>query len=172
MTVEDLLLRYLAAFGPSTVRDMQSWSGLTRLRDVVDSMKRKLSRLSGPDGAELFDVPGAPLPESDELVPVRFLPEFDNILLAHHDRSRIIREEFRRHVYSVNGLLPSTVLVDGFVRGRWRILREKNESILSIERFDRWSPDEIAAVKEEGAGLLRFAATNADAKIRIAAVAS
>lgn len=164
MSIEDLVRRYLAAFGPATVRDFQAWSGLTRMRETFDAMTSDLVRLQSDDGQELFDLPTAPRPRGDDAVPVRFLPEFDNALLSHFDRSRIIDDDFKKHVYTINGQIPGTVLVDGFVRGRWRIEREKTKATLRIERFDRWTSDEKESVTEEGELLLGFAA--AESRIR------
>jgi hypothetical protein len=171
MSIEDLVRRYLAAFGPASIRDFQAWSGLTRMRETFDAMGSDLVRLQLEDGQELFDLPGAPRPGGDVEVPVRFLPEFDNALLSHFDRSRIIADDFRKHVYTINGQIPGTVLVDGFVRGRWRIEREKKRATLRIERFDRWTPDEKEAVTDEGGKLLEFAAAESTSRrVTIAAV--
>lgn len=160
MTVEELVKRYLAAFGPASVRDFQAWSGLTRMSDTLEAMSAGLVRFRSEDGVELFDLPDAPRPRGDVAAPVRFLPEWDNALLSHSDRSRIIADEFRKNVYTINGQIPGTVLVDGFVRGRWRIERDKNKSTLRIERFNRWSSAEKESVTEEGRQLLDFAASD------------
>jgi hypothetical protein len=162
--VEDLIRRYLAAFGPASVRDFQAWSGLTRMRDTLDGMSSTLVRFQSEDGVDLFDLPNAPRPRGDLEVPVRFLPEFDNALLSHHDRSRIIADEFKKLVYVINGVIPGTVLVDGFVRGKWHIEREKKKATLRIERFDRWTVDEKSAVSDEGKLLLGFAARESNSR--------
>jgi hypothetical protein len=170
MSIEELIRRYLAAFGPASIRDFQAWSGLTRMRETFDAMGADLVSFRSEDGPELFDLPNAPRPSGDVEVPVRFLPEFDNALLSHFDRSRIIADDFKRHVYTINGQIPGTVLVDGFVRGRWRIEREKTKATLRIERFDRWTLDEKESVKEEGQRLLEFAAAESPAR-RVAVTA-
>lgn len=164
MTVEELVKRYLAAFGPASVRDFQAWSGLTRMSDTLEAMSAGLMRFRSEDGVELLDLPDAPRPRGDTAAPVRFLPEWDNALLSHIDRSRIIADDFRKHVYTINGQIPGTVLVDGFVRGRWRIERDKSKATLRIERFDRWSPTEKESVTEEGRQLLDFAASNSKSR--------
>jgi hypothetical protein len=106
-------------------------------------------------GRELLDVPDGPLPDPDTPTPPRFLPEFDNSLLAHVDRTRIVADEHR--IVSLNG----SVLVGGYVRGTWKIAREAGEATLVVEVFDRLSGEEAATVTEEGGRLLAFAAPDA-----------
>jgi hypothetical protein len=162
--IDRLVLRYLTAFGPSTVRDIESWSGLTRLRESVERLRQKLRVFHNEAGKELFDLPRAPRPDPDTPVPPRFLPEFDNALLAHDDRSRIIAKDRRGVIIAGH----RTLLVDGFARGTWRITRkhpvtkrETETATLVIDPFESLSKKDATAVTAEGRALLAFAASDA-----------
>ncbi|GAA3202607.1 winged helix DNA-binding domain-containing protein [Nonomuraea roseoviolacea] len=152
----ELLLRYLAAFGPATVGDAQAWSGLTRLRAVADELRPRLAVFRDEEGAELLDLPHAPRPDPDTPAPVRFLAPLDNVLLGHADRRRLMGAEARRHV----GVYPA-LLVDGFVRGLWEIRRAKGAATLTVRLFAPLTGAEEATVAEEGERLLHFAAAGA-----------
>ena len=124
--------RYLAAFGPATVGDMQAWSGVTGMRAIVEAIRDELVIYRNEQGQELFDLPGAPLPNPETAAPVRFLPGFDNVLLSHKDRTRIISEDRRRAIGSNNGMFQSTYLVDGFVAGTWLIETTKDRATVIL----------------------------------------
>ncbi|GED09627.1 winged helix DNA-binding domain-containing protein [Cellulosimicrobium cellulans] len=114
-----LVRRYLAAFGPASVVDAQRWAGLTRLKAAFDVLRPELVTFTGPDGKELFDLPGAPRPPGDAPVPVIMAGDFDNLVLSHDDRTRILGDVPVKSVVSINGQVAATVLVDGRVAGAW-----------------------------------------------------
>ncbi|MGH3880761.1 MAG: winged helix DNA-binding domain-containing protein [Actinophytocola sp.] len=160
-----LVLRYLGAFGPATVADIQTWSGLTRLREVVDPLRSRLRVFADESGRELIDLPDAPRPPADLPVPVRFLPEFDNLLLSHADRSRVMSEEFRKRLFGVkNGVFPGTFLVDGFLRGEWRVSKARKAATLTITPWGKVSKKDTAALVREGRRMLEFAAPDAESR--------
>ena len=118
-SIDQLVLRYLGAFGPASVLDAQEWSGLTRLKDVFERLRPSLLTFRNETGRELFDLPDAPRPDPDTPAPIRFLPQYDNVLLGHADRSRIIPEAVRGVTWPVVWVGP--FLVDGLVSGTWRV---------------------------------------------------
>jgi hypothetical protein len=149
-----VVLRYLEAFGPSSVSDVQAWSGLAAMREVLERLRPQLRTFRDERGRELFDVPSAPLPDPDTPAPVRFLAEFDNATLGHADRSRIIPEEHRARVVTSRDW--RLVLVDGFVRAMWTTKRDAGRTVLEIEPFERVSKTARDELVTEGTKLLRF----------------
>ena len=155
---EEMVVRYLGAFGPATVKDVQTWSGLTRLGEVVERLRPRLDTFRDENGRELFDLPEAPRPDPKTPAPPRFLPEFDNLILSHADRARVIADDYRRALASRNGMVPATFLVDGFVRGTWKTERTRGKATLAIEPFESLAKKDRDALAEEGERLLRFVA--------------
>jgi len=168
LSLAGLVRRYLAAFGPATVRDVQAWSGLTGLRGVLEELRPSLITFRTEAGAELFDLPDAPRPPGDVPVPVRLVAEFDNLVLSHADRTRIVSEDNRGRLYSVNGIFPGTVLVDGFVAGRWRLTAGRGPVTLTIEVWDPVAKTGRLALAAEAERLLAFAAPGGAHDIRFA----
>src|SRR5919199_1904252 len=168
-SLDEVVMRYLGAFGPATVKDLQTWSGLTRLGEVTDRLRPRLRTFRDEYGKELFDLPDAPRPDPDTPSPPRFLPEFDNLILSHADRSRIIANDHRKVIASRNGMVPATVLVDGVVRGTWKTTRTRGHVMLVIELFERLARKERDALAAEGERLIRFVGEGAEAfEVRLA----
>ncbi|WP_406365054.1 winged helix DNA-binding domain-containing protein [Streptomyces sp. NBC_00645] len=143
------VLRYLAAFGPASVKDMQTWAGLTRLREVFERLRSVLVTFRDENGAELFDLPDASRPDADTPAPPRFLPEFDNLLLSHADRSRVVPADLKGRTWQGNQAY-STLLVDGFLSGLWRL----EEGALVVEPFGRLTKTQRDEVTAEGERML------------------
>jgi hypothetical protein len=152
-----LLLRYLAAFGPASLRDAQAWSGIA-FREVASRIRPKLRVFKDDRGRELFDLPDAPRPDPDEPAPPRFLPEFDNVLLSFDVRSRMVSDLHRPVLFSRNGIIAPTLLVDGFVRGTGAIARSSKGATLTITLFERLAKRDRVVVEEEAYRLLAFTA--------------
>ncbi|MER5297644.1 winged helix DNA-binding domain-containing protein [Streptomyces pharetrae] len=145
-SADSAVLRYLAAFGPASVRDMQTWAGLTRMRPVFERLRPRLVTFRDPNGVELFDLPDAPRPDPDTPAPPRLLPEFDNLLLSHADRTRVIPAAQRGRTWQVN-TFSRPFLVDGFLAGVWWLY----DDALVIEPFTEAAEaarDEVAAEAE------------------------
>lgn len=164
--VEDLVLRCIGALGPMSVMDVQAWSGLTRLREVVERLGRRLRPLRGPDGAELYDLPRAPRPDPDTPAPARYLPEYDNLLLSHADRRRVNPAQRQIPLFPGNGSQRGTFLLDGQHSGHWRI-RTTDHSVLELEPFARLSRADRDALTAEGLALLAFAAPGDRPDVRV-----
>ncbi len=161
-----LIRRYLAAFGPASARDFQTWSGFAA-REAFEELRPKLRVFADETGRELFDLPDAPLPGGETPAPVRFLPEYDNLLLAHTDRSRVIAEAFRPKVFLPGLRVAATVLLDGFVRGTWKVARAKLLATLTISPLAPLTRKDRDAILAEAEPLVRFLEPEAD-KISIA----
>jgi hypothetical protein len=158
IAAQELVLRYLAAFGPASVADMRAWSGLA-MRPAFEELRHRLATFRDERGIELFDLPKSPRPAAETAVPVRFLPDYDNILLAHADRTRILAPGQHLGLFSSNGVMKGSVLVDGFVRAGWKPIKEKPGTALVITPFD--DPirrQDQAPIEEEGVRLLAFLA--------------
>jgi DNA glycosylase AlkZ-like len=155
---EAFVLSYLAAFGPASVADMQRWSGLKGLRPVVDGLRERLEAFTRAGGRqELFDLPGAPRPGEDAVAPPRFLADFDSLVLAHDDRTRLIADEHRPKIASKNLRIPAMVLWDGFAAGTWRLERSRGVATLTVAPFAKLPRGAAKALEPEALALLAFA---------------
>ncbi|MER6299046.1 winged helix DNA-binding domain-containing protein [Kitasatospora sp. NPDC001539] len=177
---DDLVLRYLAAFGPAGAADLRKWSGLAGLAPALRRLAPGLLTFRDEQGRLLYDLPDAPRPDPDAPAPVRLVAPFDNLLLSHADRSRVLPEEYRGRVMSQNGLVLGTLLVDGTVAGTWRLTGEREvvlRPFVRLARADREAAEAearrvLAFAAESGAanGTAVGAAEGGDAVVRFEAV--
>jgi hypothetical protein len=169
-SVEAVVLRYLAAFGPASAADAQTWSGLQRLAPVLDGLRPQLVVFKGETGRrELFDLPDAPRPGEDAPAPARLLPEFDNLVLAHADRTRLLADEYRGALVTKNLRVRASFLWDGMVAGTWEIERKRAAATLVMTPFQALPARALEALTAEAEALLRFSDEDATAlAVRVA----
>src|SRR2546423_9232857 len=153
-----LVFRYLAAFGPATVSDARTWSGLSALSEVFERLRPRLRTFRDDSGRELFDVPDGHLPDPATPAPPRFLPVYDNVVLSHADRTRIVDSRDRKRTGYMEGVNFGSVLIDGFLGATWSLKRGPNAATLRITHLDRLGKRDRIAVEAEGARLLSFLA--------------
>jgi hypothetical protein len=162
-SLDGLVLRYLAAFGPASVADAQAWSGLTRLAEVFDRLELR-TFTDAESGRTLYDLPGVALPDPDLPVPTRYLPEYDNLLLSHADRNRWLDETQRAELLVREVLTRGSVLFDGRVAATWKLVKQgKKSAVLEVEPIVRLTARARSSVEAEGYRLLGFAAGSAAA---------
>jgi hypothetical protein len=168
LTIDDLVVRYLAAFGPASTADVQTWSGLSRLGEVIERLG--LIRVKSEGGQTLYDIPDAPRPDPDTPAPVRLVAPFDNILLSHADRTRVISDAHRKRLFSgKNGVFPGTVLVDGFVAGTWELVGKGEATSMRVRPYVALRGGVLDAVISEGNRLLERAFEVTDPAVAITA---
>jgi hypothetical protein len=149
----EAILRYLRAFGPAAPKDVRAWCYKTGLRDAIDRLRPQLREFRDENGTELLDVEDGLFPDPETPAPARFLPEYDNALLSHADRSRVIAPGQASRLW-----WKGTVLVDGFVAGTWKLEREKGSVTVAVAPWGRWAKKLREEVAAEGEGLAAFAA--------------
>lgn len=164
--IEDVILRFLEAYGPASVRDVQTWCGLTRLGEVADRLGNALRRYRTESGVVLLDVPDAVLPDPDTPAPPRFLPEYDNGLLAYADRSRVVAEADHVPMLGGPGGHVGTLLADGFVSATWAVRRTGSRAVVDIRPSMPIPVAHDADIQAEAARLLQFLAPGADHDVR------
>jgi hypothetical protein len=173
-TIDEVVLRYFAAFGPATVSDVRQWCGVTKLKEVVERLRPQLVSFRDAGGKELFDLPDAPRPDPGTPAPPRFFPEYDNVFISHADRSRMAPEEFRGKMSAAwlatenrnlaTGPQPpqnlplswSMFSVDGFLSGTWKAQLHHGRPTLMVQPMVRISDDEAEGLAAEGRRLLAF----------------
>ncbi|MEV6906666.1 winged helix DNA-binding domain-containing protein [Amycolatopsis sp. NPDC051071] len=154
--------RYLAAFGPATVQDVQAWAGITKLGEVAERLRPELRTFRDENGRELFDLEDAPRPDPDTPAPARLLGPFDQTVLSYADRTRVISDEYRKVVITQNGLVKGTILIDGSVKGFWDIKVMKKAATLSITPFERVPKRDLDALESSAHRLLAWAHPKAE----------
>jgi hypothetical protein len=164
----ELVKRYLAAFGPATPADAQTWSGLPGLKETFEAVRSELVTFRDERGRELFDLPKAPRPGGDAAAPVRFLPDYDNLVLGHDDRSRLIDDAHRPAVITRNLQIPPTFLVDGRVAGTWKIERKRKLATLTLTPFAALAARVRGELEAEGELLLAFVEPDAEREVVVA----
>ncbi|MEV6647565.1 winged helix DNA-binding domain-containing protein [Amycolatopsis sp. NPDC051371] len=158
----DLIARYLRAFGPASVADVQAWAGITRLGEVASSMD--LRRYRDQDGRELLDLPELSVPDEDVPAPPRLLGPFDQMILSYADRTRVISDDYRKRVITQNGLVKGTLLVDGQVRGLWEITKTKKAAIVELSPFEKLPKRDLTALESAAGRLLDWAEPAAETR--------
>ncbi|MEO3828388.1 winged helix DNA-binding domain-containing protein [Actinomadura sp. B10D3] len=166
--VEELMLRYLAAYGPGSAADAQAWSGLQSAGEALERLRPRLRVFADDKGRELFDLPDAPRPAEDVPAPARFLPEFDSLVLAHADRRRIIADEHRPMLTTKNLRVRAVFLWDGSARGIWETEYKRKVATLRMRPFEALPQTALDELTAEGEGLLRF--LEPDAKDTVVAI--
>jgi hypothetical protein len=153
---EALVRRHLGAFGPASTADVQAWSGLKGLGKVLDELRPELVVFRDARGRELFDLPDAPRPDEDVAAPARLLPEFDSLLLAHADRSRIVADEHRSALVTKNLRVRASFLWDGVIQGTWTVERARKAATVVLAPFAPLPKRAVASLGEEASQMLRF----------------
>ncbi|HEY3465492.1 MAG TPA: winged helix DNA-binding domain-containing protein [Amycolatopsis sp.] len=157
-----LIARYLRAFGPATVADVQAWAGITRLGEVAASMD--LRRYRDPDGRELIDLPELTIPDEDVPAPPGLLGPFDQMILSYADRTRVISDEYRKRVITQNGLVKGTLLAGGTVRGFWELRKDRKAAVVELSPFEKLPKKDLAALESAAGQLLKWAEPGAETR--------
>lgn len=157
--IKDLIRLYLRGFGPSSIKGIQAWARMTRLRPIVEAMEAdwELGKIEGPDGEELFDIEGMALADETVDAPARLLAPFDNIVLAQAaDRRRVVDAEIFKKLLTPNGRSPGFVLVDGRVAGIWNPRKDGKSTTVDIDYFGKVAARDQRAVEAERENLTEF----------------
>jgi hypothetical protein len=163
VALERLVRRCIAAFGPVSLGDIAKFAGQVtpRIRPALAALTPELRLFKDEAGRTLYDLPAGPRPRPETRAPVRFLPRYDEMLIAYQERERIVSSRFRSALYAKNGIIEASVLVDGMVAATWAIARSKDEAVLEIHPLTRIAANDRAEATAEGERLVRFAAPEA-----------
>ena len=159
---DELVMRYLAAFGPASPRDAQAWCGLTGMPLVFERLRPRLREFRDQKGRVLFDITDANYPDEDEPAPVRFLPDYDNVCLGHADRTRIVSDADRKRA----GIGTAVLLVHGFAQATWKLERKGEAATMLVDEFEPFSKLEQAEIEAEANELMAFLAPDASHDVR------
>ena len=155
--VPALVRRYLAAAGPAAAADVGAWSGLPGPTTLLKGMEGELVTYRGEGKTLLYDVPGGLLPDPETPAPPRLLPAFDNLLLSHKDRTRVVTDEHRARLYQKGNLrILASILVDGEAVGTWRIHTARRVTTLTLLPFIPITKPDRVALTGEAEALARF----------------
>jgi hypothetical protein len=151
----DLVRRYLAAYGPATIQDMQTWCRLTKLSAEFRALDSELVSFEDEDGRVLYDLPDAPRPSADTPAPIRFLPLYDNAYLGFDNRRRMLMDIDLKRLNMFANFKPA-VLIDGVIAGGWVVSRKKDAARLEIEPYHKLNRKQVRELEQEGEPFLRF----------------
>ena len=151
----DLVRRYLAAYGPASIKDMQTWCRLTKLGAEFKAIEKELVTFEDEEGRVLYDFPDAPRPDADTPAPVRFLPLYDNAYLGYDNRRRMLMEEDLKRINIFENFKPG-VLIDGVIAAGYVVSRKKDAARLEIEPYHKLTKKQAREVEAEGEAFLRF----------------
>ena len=152
---DEIVRTYLAAYGPATKQDIGQWAGVPRMQPITESLERlSLRTFASEDGKVLYDLPRAPLPDPETPAPTRLVPRFDNLVLSHADRSRVLGDVAPSRIVTNNGLVHATILVDGFVAGTWQLEHGR----VRLEPFGKLDAAAKRTLKDEAERLESFVA--------------
>jgi hypothetical protein len=161
MTLDELVVRYLRAFGPATAADIRTWSWLTGLRAVIDRLRPQLTSYRDEGGRELLDVSDGPFAEPDTPAPIFFLGEYDNVFLSHAERSRITGDQAWGAAYARR----RAFFVDGFLAGSWQVGQTGSTATLRLDPVVTIQPTATEALLAAAESMLAFLTPSATSRL-------
>jgi hypothetical protein len=158
-SIDEVVERYLRAFGPALPADLAAWSRLTGFAEIIERMAPRLRRFHDERGRCLVDVPDVTLPDPDTPAPVRILPQYDNALLSHADRSRYTHDDVA--ALATTGPVHGTALVDGSIAATWSLTRDVDRAVMTVRHLPRLARSDRAELAAEAMRALAFLAPDA-----------